>query len=190
MKFSSNGKILLLICAAALLLPGTSLAQLQRDSLAQTPPMGWNSWNKFQCNVSEDLIKSVADSIATNGMKDAGYEYVVIDDCWQMSRDDNGNIVADAQRVPRIALAPQAPSRTAVVPRFAGRDGLAQRLGIHVRDHQHVARVLVGSDAGHEPIGVELGRERATFLDLFGRTARCERGKLLAHSPIIPPKPA
>ena len=56
MKFSSNGKILLLLCAAALLLPGTSLAQLQRDSLAQTPPMGWNSWNKFGCNVSEDLI--------------------------------------------------------------------------------------------------------------------------------------
>jgi len=46
------------------------------------------------------LIKSVADSIATNGMKDAGYEYVVIDDCWQVSRDDNGNIVVDAKHFP------------------------------------------------------------------------------------------
>ncbi|HUL15328.1 MAG TPA: glycoside hydrolase family 27 protein, partial [Terriglobales bacterium] len=70
------------------------------NGLAKTPPMGWNSWNKFACNVSEDLIKSVADAIASNGMKDAGYEYVVIDDCWQVSRDANGNIVADATRFP------------------------------------------------------------------------------------------
>jgi len=79
---------------------GAAMAQTQRDSLAQTPPMGWNSWNKFACNVSEDLIKSVADAMATNGMKEAGYQYVVIDDCWQVSRDENGFIVADPQRFP------------------------------------------------------------------------------------------
>jgi alpha-galactosidase len=62
--------------------------------------MGWNSWNKFGCNVSEDLIKSVADAIASNGMKDAGYQYVVMDDCWQVSRDGDGNIAADPQRFP------------------------------------------------------------------------------------------
>jgi len=90
---------LALLCVLALFSQPT-LAQLTRDSLAQTPPMGWNSWNKFACNVSEDLIKSVADAIASNGMKDAGYQYVVIDDCWQVSRDENGNIVADAQRFP------------------------------------------------------------------------------------------
>ena len=75
-------------------------AQIERDSLAQTPPMGWNSWNKFACHVSEDLIQSVADAIATNGMKEAGYQYVVIDDCWQVSRDENGFILADPQRFP------------------------------------------------------------------------------------------
>jgi alpha-galactosidase len=67
---------------------------------AKTPPMGWNSWNKFACNVSEDLIKQIADSLATNGMKDAGYQYIVIDDCWQVDRDAQGNIIADAKRFP------------------------------------------------------------------------------------------
>src|SRR6202040_2537117 len=70
------------------------------SGLALTPPMGWNSWNKFACNVSEDLIKGTADAMVKSGMKDAGYEYVVIDDCWQVNRDANSNIVADAQRFP------------------------------------------------------------------------------------------
>jgi alpha-galactosidase len=75
-------------------------AQALDNGLALTPPMGWNSWNKFACNVSADLIRSVADAISTNGMKEAGYQYVVIDDCWQVSRDSQGNIVADAKRFP------------------------------------------------------------------------------------------
>jgi alpha-galactosidase len=62
--------------------------------------MGWNSWNKFQCNVSESLIKEAADAVVRTGMRDAGYQYVVIDDCWQVSRDANGNIVPDPQRFP------------------------------------------------------------------------------------------
>ena len=70
------------------------------DRLAQTPPMGWNSWNKYGCNVSETLIMGMADAMVSNGMKDAGYEYVVIDDCWQVSRDANGEIVADKDRFP------------------------------------------------------------------------------------------
>src|SRR5271166_2176360 len=69
-------------------------------NLALTPPMGWNSWNKFGCNVSEEMIRSMADAIVKSGMKDAGYEYVNIDDCWQVSRDAQGNIVVDAQRFP------------------------------------------------------------------------------------------
>ena len=62
--------------------------------------MGWNSWNKFGCNVSESLIMGMADAMASSGMKDAGYEYIVIDDCWQVSRDENGEIVVDKDRFP------------------------------------------------------------------------------------------
>jgi alpha-galactosidase len=70
------------------------------EQLAKTPPMGWNSWNKFACNVSETLIMGMADAMASSGMKEAGYEYVVIDDCWQVARDENGEIVVDKERFP------------------------------------------------------------------------------------------
>jgi len=70
------------------------------EGLALTPPMGWNSWNKFGCDVSEKLIMEIADAMVNSGMKDAGYEYVVIDDCWQIDRDENGNIVPDPERFP------------------------------------------------------------------------------------------
>ena len=70
------------------------------NGLAKTPPMGWNSWNKFGCNVSEKLIKEMADAMVSSGMRDAGYVYLVIDDCWQIDRDSQGNILADPQRFP------------------------------------------------------------------------------------------
>ena len=82
----------------ALLMTGLS-AQTFED-LAKTPPMGWNSWNKFGCDVSEKLIKDMADAMVESGMKDAGYEYIVIDDCWQVDRDSLGNIIADPERFP------------------------------------------------------------------------------------------
>ena len=79
---------------------GTSSVSTSVSILASTPPMGWNSWNKFGCNVSEDLIRQIADAMVASGMKDSGYQYVVIDDCWQVDRDSNGNTVADAKRFP------------------------------------------------------------------------------------------
>jgi alpha-galactosidase len=70
------------------------------NDLALTPPMGWNSWNHFGCNVSDALIRGIADAMATNGMRAAGYQFINIDDCWQVSRDGNGVIVADPVRFP------------------------------------------------------------------------------------------
>jgi alpha-galactosidase len=70
------------------------------DGQARTPPMGWNSWNKIGCNVNEDAVKKAADGMVKTGMKDAGYQYIVIDDCWQISRDEQGNILADPKKFP------------------------------------------------------------------------------------------
>jgi alpha-galactosidase len=73
----------------------------QKFDLAATPPMGWNSWNKFACDgINETVIRQMADALVSTGMRDAGYQYIVIDDCWQVSRDSAGNIVADAIKFP------------------------------------------------------------------------------------------
>ncbi|MBI5527250.1 MAG: NPCBM/NEW2 domain-containing protein [Deltaproteobacteria bacterium] len=70
------------------------------EMLAATPPMGWNSWNRFHCDIDENLVRETADAMVSSGMKAAGYTYLNLDDCWQASRDENGTIVADAARFP------------------------------------------------------------------------------------------
>jgi alpha-galactosidase len=88
---------LALALAVAIFFPDAMFAQPGPIStgLALTPPMGWNTWNKFGCNVSDELVRGMADAIVKSGMKDAGYQYVVIDDCWQTARDAKANIVVD-----------------------------------------------------------------------------------------------
>lgn len=74
---------------------------MQNKLLGLTPPLGWNSWNTFTWQISADLIKGVADAFVEMGLKDAGYEYVVIDDCWsEKQRDANGRLVADRNKFP------------------------------------------------------------------------------------------
>ena len=91
-------------CAGAILIlcaSGPGARGQTFDQLAMTPQMGWNSWNKFQGRVSEQLIRETADAMATNGMKDAGYQYVNIDDTWESrERDAEGNIGTDPTRFP------------------------------------------------------------------------------------------
>jgi alpha-galactosidase len=70
------------------------------ENMAPTPPMGWNSWNYFACNVDEKMIREVADIMAESGMQDAGYEYINIDDCWHGTRDSLGFIHPDPERFP------------------------------------------------------------------------------------------
>ena len=89
----------LAVLSSVLLVSAVS-AQVERNSLAQTPPMGWNSWKQIclECQPGSDQVRGGCDR--HERMKDAGYQYVVIDDCWQVSRDENGFIVADPQRFP------------------------------------------------------------------------------------------
>jgi len=90
--------IVLLIAILTMGSAGTLAAQ--ESILAATPPMGWNSWNKFACKVNEGVVRQAADAMVSSGMKDAGFQYIVIDDCWQASRDKDGNIVVDSQNFP------------------------------------------------------------------------------------------
>jgi alpha-galactosidase len=72
----------------------------QFPELAKTPPMGWNSWNAFALDINSKIVKAVADSMISKGLAAAGYQYIVIDDGWQISRDKNGKIIADSSRFP------------------------------------------------------------------------------------------
>ncbi len=70
--------------------PAPKASAAEHATVAQTPPMGWNSWNYFHGNVTEQDVKAAADAMATNGMRDAGYVYVNIDDTWEGTRNADG----------------------------------------------------------------------------------------------------
>jgi alpha-galactosidase len=70
------------------------------NGLARTPPMGWNSWYGFGCNVNQQTIRQVADALGSSGLQAAGYSYVNLDDCWAEGRKSDGTIVPDATRFP------------------------------------------------------------------------------------------
>ncbi len=90
----------LLAIACALAMTAGSQAQ-KFDGLAMTPPMGWNSWNTFACDISEKTVKDMADLFVELGLDKCGYEYIVIDDGWMLKqRDKDGNLVPDPAKFP------------------------------------------------------------------------------------------
>lgn len=111
------------------------------QNLAQTPPMGWNSWNKFACNVNEQMIREIADALVSTGMKDAGYTYINIDDCWHGDRDSLGFIHPDPKRFP------------------AGMKALADYI------HSKGLRLGIYSDAGSQTCGGRPGSRGYEFQD-------------------------
>ncbi|MCU4164023.1 glycoside hydrolase family 27 protein [Carboxylicivirga caseinilyticus] len=91
-------KGILLLVAALLAL---HVSAQKAENLALTPPMGWNSWNTFGTDINEKLVKDIADAFVETGLKDAGYEYLVLDDGWMaMERDENYNLVPDPKKFP------------------------------------------------------------------------------------------
>jgi alpha-galactosidase len=76
--------------------------------LSPRPPMGWNSWNKFNCNINANFVRQITDAMVASGMKDAGYQYVNIDDCWSLAeRAPDGSLQNDPVRFPE-GIAPIA----------------------------------------------------------------------------------
>jgi alpha-galactosidase len=113
MKFN-HLKSLVLICIASFITVNITVAQdaaapvkvvKQADAgniqLALTPPMGFNTWNTFQTNINEQMLKEMVDTYVSSGMRDAGYKYFVLDDGWMtMDRDAKGDLVADPKKFP------------------------------------------------------------------------------------------
>ena len=87
-----------------MLINATAVYAQKFEGLVLTPPMGWNSWNTFAVNINEQLVKDIADQMVTSGMKDAGYEYLVLDDAWMAKeRDAQGGpnlVTPDPKRFP------------------------------------------------------------------------------------------
>ncbi|HEX2847181.1 MAG TPA: glycoside hydrolase family 27 protein [Chitinophagaceae bacterium] len=112
MKLFDMKKTKLIACIVALTFVGFSCKEkaaeqsantnaANSDGLALTPPMGWNSWNVFGKNINEQVIRETADAIVSSGLKDVGFEYVVIDDLWHGGRDSvTGQLYADSVKFP------------------------------------------------------------------------------------------
>jgi len=87
------------LAACTCLFGAERAASALENGVARTPPMGWDDWNSFGCNVSESLIRQMADAIVASGLSALGYQYVVVDDCWfDPARDAAGNLRADPTR--------------------------------------------------------------------------------------------
>jgi alpha-galactosidase len=90
------------------------------NGLAKTPPMGWNSWNKFRGQIDDAAVRGIADAMVSSGMKDAGYIYVNIDDTWQGQRDASGNITTNKRFPDMKALAGYVHGRGLKIGLYSG----------------------------------------------------------------------
>ena len=90
---------MLTISTISLLLISTTKAL--ENGMAHTPQMGWNTWNKYYCNVSEEIVKFNSDAIVQLGLDKLGYKYINVDDCWMLKeRDSRGHMIADPVTFP------------------------------------------------------------------------------------------
>lgn len=123
------------LCAA------TAVSAQKWEGLAETPPMGWNSWNKFACEINEQLIREIADAMVDTGLADAGYIYINLDDCWHAAeRDADGFPQCDSTRFPSgmKALADYVHSKGLKIGIYsdAGRETCGGRYGSFGHEYQ------------------------------------------------------
>jgi alpha-galactosidase len=143
-----------LVVGACLTLTSCGSSGSGAAQLAETPPMGWNSWNHFGCSVTEADVKAAADAIVSDGLRADGYDYVDVDDCWQApTRDRDGRLTADPARFPHgmAALAAfvhskglrlgiyAAPGAQTCAERYQGYPGQLGSLGHERQDAQTFA---------------------------------------------------
>ena len=93
---------------------------IKANGLALTPPMGWNSWNKFAGRVDDKSVREMADAMASTGMRDAGYVYINIDDTWEGPRDKDGNITTNEKFPDMKALADYVHSKGLKIGIYSG----------------------------------------------------------------------
>jgi len=117
MRFFASLSVAVLTVAATCGLTAAAQAQSQ---VALTPPMGWNSWNYFAEKVTDKDIRDSADQIVANGMKDAGYIYVNIDDTWEGERDANGVLHTNSKFPDMKALADYVHSKGLKIGIYSG----------------------------------------------------------------------
>ncbi|CAI0471803.1 unnamed protein product [Linum tenue] len=114
--------------------------RLIANGLGLTPPMGWNSWNHFQCNISEEMIRETADAMVSSGLVALGYHYINIDDCWaELNRDSEGNFVAKNSTF---------PSGIKALADYVHAKGL--KLGIYSDAGSQTCSNLMPGSLGHE----------------------------------------
>ncbi|MCU4154703.1 glycoside hydrolase family 27 protein [Carboxylicivirga sp. A043] len=128
--------IQLLVCFTCVL--GLSV-KAQQDVLAPTPPMGWISWNLFEGNISESIVMELADAMVENGLKEAGYEYIILDDLWHGGRDADGKVYPDPKKF---------PNGMKVVADYVHSKGL--KFGIYTDIAEYTCAGMVGSLAYEE----------------------------------------
>lgn len=126
-------------------LPLPQLRQLPPNGLAQTPPMGWSSWNRFMESIDDKTVRETAEALVASGLRDAGYTLVEVDDGWQGRRDKNGILHSNSKFSNMKGLADYVHSKglkfgiyTAVGPLTCG--GYAGSYGYEFQDAQTFAR--------------------------------------------------
>jgi alpha-galactosidase len=122
-------------------------------STVRTPPMGWDSWNTFGCDIDEAKIRTVADALVSSGMRDAGYRYVVVDDCWyQPERGPDGNLQANKQRF---------PSGMAALGNYLHARGL--KFGLYMSPNSYTCAQYGGAYPGRTGSGGHENQDARTF---------------------------